>query len=123
MFGPRASFAMAAALVAAVFLLLAPPVLAGPTYHAPQPQPAPHHPAAPPRPLGASYAMGSPVTVSVVVAPAPRPPEPAFYVNLRGPDGVVRRFPVEGGRAAIQAPPVVVLRPGESVTLHLQAVR
>jgi hypothetical protein len=63
------------------------------------------------------------VTLSVVVTPAPRPAVAPYYVDLRGPDGQVRRFPVEGGRAAIQAPPVVVLRPGETLTLRLQATK
>jgi hypothetical protein len=57
------------------------------------------------------------VRVSVVVTPQ-RPAAP-YYVNIRGPDGQVRRFPVEGGRGAIQTPSAVVLRPGASVTFWL----
>jgi hypothetical protein len=59
-----------------------------------------------------------PVSVSVVVqTPAPPAKEP-LEVDLVGPDGQVRRFPVEGGPAAIQYRRVV-LRPGEAVTIHL----
>src|SRR5262245_4055345 len=40
-------------------------------------------------------------TVSVAVTPAaPQPAGPPVFVNLRGPDGQVRRFPVEGGLKA-----------------------
>jgi hypothetical protein len=59
-------------------------------------------------------AVASTVSV-VVVTPAQAAPEP-FDVALRGPDGQVRRFPVEGGREAIQTRQVV-LRPGETVTI------
>jgi hypothetical protein len=45
------------------------------------------------------------------------------YVNLRGPDGQVRRFPVEGGRQAIQSPQVIVLRPGSTVTVRVLVSR
>jgi hypothetical protein len=119
MSGRSAAFVTAAALVVTAFLLSAPPLAAGPTYHAPPAQPVIRPPAPSPRPV--AYGVGRPVTVVVAVEPAPRPAVPPYYVNLRGPDGRVRRFPVEGGRAAIQAPEVVVLRPGESVTVHLQA--
>ena len=46
-----------------------------------------------------------------------QPPSKPFYVDLRGPNGQVQRFPVEGGRAAIQYRQVVV-RPGEMLTIH-----
>jgi hypothetical protein len=58
-----------------------------------------------------------PVNVSVAVTPPPAAKE-VVYVNLRGPDGQVRRFPVEGDREAIQSPQVIVLRPGASVTIR-----
>jgi len=38
-------------------------------------------------------------------------------VELLGPDGLVRRFPVEGGTAAIQYRNVV-LRPGGMLTIN-----
>jgi hypothetical protein len=56
------------------------------------------------------------VTVEVPAQPAKEP----VYVDLRGPDGQVRRFLVEGGREAIQYRQVT-LRPGESVTIRLAA--
>jgi hypothetical protein len=43
-----------------------------------------------------------------------------YYVTLRGPDGQVRRFPVEGGPASIHYTQVVV-RPGQSVTIQVAA--
>jgi hypothetical protein len=62
------------------------------------------------------------VAISVAVTP-PQTAQDQVYVNLRGPDGEVRRFPVEGGRAAIQSSPAVVLRPGQSVTIRWMAAR
>jgi hypothetical protein len=62
----------------------------------------------------------SPLTVSVVVTPPPRPVAEPLAVDIRSPDGEVRRYPVEGGRAAIQSGQVV-LRPGESVTIQWRA--
>ena len=61
--------------------------------------------------------------VSVIVTTPVQPTAAPVYVDIRGPDGQVRRFPVEGGRAAIQAAPAVVLRPGQSVTIRWMAAR
>jgi hypothetical protein len=73
-----------------------------------------------PAPVVAARAAASTVTVSLAVpAQVPAPSEPA-YISLRGPDGQVRRFAVEGGSEAL-ATRVVVLRPGESVTIRLAA--
>jgi len=58
----------------------------------------------------------SAITISIVVE-APRPVTAPLTVDLRGPDGQVRRFPVEGGREAIQVQSVTV-RAGESVTIR-----
>jgi hypothetical protein len=63
----------------------------------------------------------APVTISVVVTEPVRPATEQMRVDLRGPDGQVRSFALEGGRDAIQSQPVVVLRPGESVTIRLAA--
>jgi hypothetical protein len=63
-----------------------------------------------------------PLEATVIVVPAARPldaPAPAL-VNVRGPDGTVRSFPIEGGLAAIKVQTVVV-HAGESVTLRLPA--
>jgi hypothetical protein len=60
----------------------------------------------------------APVTISVTpTAPAEND---AAYISLRGPDGQVRRFAVEGGAEAVSTR-VVVLRPGESLTIRLTA--
>jgi hypothetical protein len=56
-------------------------------------------------------------SVRVVVTRAARAPAPE-YVTLRGPDGVVRTFPLEGGREAIVVREVT-LRPGEQLTLNV----
>jgi hypothetical protein len=62
-----------------------------------------------------------PLSVSVAVAvPAAREESPSVLVDLRGPGGEVRTFPLEGGREAVQTRQVIV-RPGESVTFRLVA--
>jgi hypothetical protein len=58
----------------------------------------------------------SSVTISVVVTAPNQPAKAPAYVDLRGPDGKVRRFPVEGGQAAIQTRQLV-LHAGQSLTL------
>jgi hypothetical protein len=63
-----------------------------------------------------------PVTISFIMAPAQPATEPV-YVDLRGPDGQVRRFPVEGGREAIRYQQSVVLRPGNSLTIQWVAAK
>jgi hypothetical protein len=71
-----------------------------------------------PAPVQVVRAAPSPVTISLTVpAPASASSEPA-YISLRGPDGQVRRFAVEGGAEAVSSR-VVVLRPGESLTIRL----
>jgi hypothetical protein len=61
-----------------------------------------------------------PVQVSITV-PAAVAPDTAFAA-IRGPDGQLRYFPVEGGRQGLQTR-VIVVRPGESVTVQLPAPR
>jgi hypothetical protein len=107
----RVPFVKGAVLAAAAFLLMAPQVLAGPATRAgsrtvtpPQPSPATAVRVAPPA-----------ITIALVVEP-PRATTKPLTVGLRGPDGQVRRFPVEGGREAIQVRSVI-LRSGESVTI------
>jgi hypothetical protein len=56
-----------------------------------------------------------------VTRPAPTPAPGALTVDLRGPDGVLRSFPVEGGRASIQQTQEVVVRPGASATIRVTA--
>ena len=103
----------AALLSAAALLLLSAPARAGKQSTAPTwPPPSNHRTTA-----TVVQATAAPVTVSVEVTP-PQAAKEVMYVNLRGPDGQVRRFPVEGGREAIQSPQVIVLRPGASVTVR-----
>jgi len=102
----------AAVLVAAVFLATPAAVEAGDRVHAASrpiigaaPAPAP------------AIRVGPPLAFSLVVRLfEPIAPEPAS-ITLRGPDGSVRRFAVEGGHDAIDVPRVV-LRPGDSLTLR-----
>jgi hypothetical protein len=56
--------------------------------------------------------------MTIVVAAPQRRTSQGMQVSLRGPDGQVRQFALEGGRAAIQYQPEFVLRPGESVTIQ-----
>jgi hypothetical protein len=58
--------------------------------------------------------------MSVVVTVPAQPTTEPVYVDIRGPDGQVRSYEVEGGREAIQYRQVVV-RPGGSVTIRLVA--
>jgi hypothetical protein len=101
------------ALVAAL-LLTAPRALAGEHVRAghqtTRPQPAP---------VVVARSAPAPVTISLTV-PAPATPGAAdgAYISLRGPDGQLRRFAVEGGAEAVSSR-VVVLRPGESLTIRL----
>lgn len=67
-------------------------------------------------PTSAGSAATPPVRVTVSV---PVSSDTAF-VAIRGPGGEVRYFPVEGGRATL-ATRVVVVRPGEPVTIRFPA--
>jgi hypothetical protein len=76
-----------------------------------------------PSPAPASVVRAAPIRMTIQVAPAaPQPTKAPLEVNLRGPDGQVRRFPVEGGYAAIRWTQVVI-RPGQSVTIRWMAAR
>ena len=104
-----------AALVAAL-LLTGPLALAGEHARAGNQSPARSQPA----PAPAVHVAAVPVTISLT-APAPtQAATETAYINLRGPDGQLRRFPVEGGAAELQSR-VVVLRPGESLTIQWTA--
>jgi hypothetical protein len=106
-------FVKEAMLLAAAFLFVVPQVLAGDKEHAAnQPTTRSHLASAP-----VARAVSRAVAISVVVTMPVQPAKEPYYVNLRGPDGQVRRFPVEGGRAAIQYRQVV-LHPGEMLTIH-----
>jgi hypothetical protein len=105
----------AALLSAAAFLLMAPQVVAGVVHTGSQSTTRPA-----PVPAPAARQLPPPVTISVAVtAPAEAAPQPA-NLSLRGPDGQIRRFAVEGGADALPSR-VVILRPGESLTIPLAA--
>jgi hypothetical protein len=101
------------AVLAATFLLLAPEVLAGDRVHAGNRTAVPSRSAASPG-VAAVPLLG---TFAVTVATLPQPTKEAVFVDIRGADGQVRRFPVEGGRAAIQYREGF-LRPGQMLTIR-----
>ena len=102
-----------AVLFAAALLITAPTALAGDRVHAgKQTTSAQNAPA-----VVTKAAMQS-IVLSVVTTKAPQPANERAFVDLRGPDGQVRRFPVEGGPEAIEVSRLV-LRPGQTLTIHL----
>jgi hypothetical protein len=61
-----------------------------------------------------------PLGLSIAVStPADRPEDEPVVVDIQGPDGKVRAFPLEGGRETVRVRQVVV-RPGETVTLRVR---
>jgi hypothetical protein len=111
-------FVTEAVLIAAVFLFVVPQARAGDKDHSPMPRLVYLQPAPPP----IARAMPQTASYSAVVNMPVQPPSKPFYVDLRGPDGRVRRFPVEGGPAAIRYRQVV-LHPGETLTIHWVAAK
>jgi hypothetical protein len=109
------AIAKAVLLSAAALLVLAPPVLGGVVHSgngsssSPAPAPAP---AVRPPPAA--------VTISIAVPMPAQDTAQSAYLNLRGPSGQVRRFAVEGGAEQLSAR-VVILRPGQSVTIPVVA--
>jgi hypothetical protein len=110
-----------AALAAATLLLIAPQVHAGPAVRAGDAHNA-MQPSPPPQLVPVIQVVQVPVLVSVAVTVVPQPAVESVQVNLRGPGGELRRFPVEGGRQAIQYEQIV-LRPGQSVTIRWVAAK
>jgi len=111
-----ACFVKLAALVAGALLLTATPVLAGDRVHAPSQTVSRSQPRSVPflRPVLL------PVTISLSLVD---PAQAAFetpYITLRGPDGLLRRFALEGGPDEVSSR-VVVLQPGQSLTVRLTA--
>jgi hypothetical protein len=108
-------------------LLTANRATAGDRYHAPSrgygsvatsaPAPAPPRAPAPfvPRP---AQPAGVTIVYDIPAAPPPSATAPSMYVDIREPGGAVRTLPLEGGPEAIQTRDVIV-RPGESVRIHL----
>jgi len=103
-------------LVAA--LLLGAPALAGDRVRAPSRPTTGAQPASAP----VARVPAQPVTISFVVTQPSQPAREPLSVALRGPDGQVRRFVVEGGLSAIQYRQVV-LRPGQSVSIRWMAAK
>ena len=101
-------------LVMAALVLAAPELPAKSYRSSVRPVPAPAAPTSSRPPATSSVAI-------LVASPQESAPRP-MYVDLRGPDGQIRRFRVEGGRAAIQSGQVV-LRPGESLTILLRPAK
>jgi hypothetical protein len=102
-------FVRGSGLVAAV-LLVASAGLAGEHVRAGKQSAAPSQ-ASPP----AVRVMPS-VTISLVTLPPAQAASEAASIKLRGPDGQLRRFPLEGGAPEL-ALRVIVLRPGQSLTI------
>jgi hypothetical protein len=94
-------------------LFVVPQVLAGDRYHTAKPPP----PRPQPVPISVALAKPQSMAFSAVVTMPVQPAKEPIYVNLRGPDGQVSRFLVEGGRSAIQYRQVVV-HPGETLTIR-----
>jgi hypothetical protein len=115
------SLVKGAVLVGATFLLTAPQVLAGASMRAGDAHNA-MQPSPPPQPVPVVRVVPVPAVVSVAVTVAPQPATGSIQVNLRGPDGQLRRFPLEGGREAIEYEQIV-LRPGQSVTIRWVAAK
>jgi len=71
-----------------------------------------------PAPAFVARPAPGPVSISITMAGAPATAtNEAAYVNLRGPDGQLRRFAVVGGPQALSSR-VIVLRPGESLSIQ-----
>jgi hypothetical protein len=78
------------------------------------------HPAIRPAATVSSRVISAPQSVTIAMTPAAAK-EPV-YVELRGPDGRLQTFPLEGGAEAITYTNVV-LHAGQSVTVHLVAAK
>ena len=100
-------------VLSAALLLTAAPALAGDRVRAANHLTYPSKPAAP-----VVARAGTPVTIQIAVATVAEPAAAAAVIKLRGPDGQVRSFPVEGGTEGL-ASRIIILRPGESITLRL----
>jgi hypothetical protein len=117
----------APALLAAAFLLAASQALAGGGVRTGPGWSSPQLSGSPPRrsqlvPAAQARIGQQPVTVAVGLAAPSQPATESAYVNLRGPDGQVRRFPLEGGRAAIRSSQVIIYA-GQSVTIQWVAAK
>lgn len=61
----------------------------------------------------------APLQVTITLPPTAQPlAPPAGAVAIKGPDGTIRHFPVEGGRQTLESR-VIVVRPGEHATIRV----
>jgi hypothetical protein len=67
-------------------------------------------------------APAEPVTPNVVVSIGEPTTNQSALVDIRGPDGKVRSFPLAGGYEVIK-PRTIVLRPGDSLTIQFAGAR
>ncbi len=109
----RSSLVVKTALCVTAFLLSTSLALAG--EHVRSPKPTATSPAV-------VRTVGQPVTYSVTVKPV-EPPKAPVFVNLRGPDGKVRRFPLEGDIVVLSPGSQVSVRPGRSLTIWWMAAK
>jgi hypothetical protein len=88
--------------------------------HGPRATTSPAAPAArPPVRVQADDTTPAPVQVTITLPPTARPLAPqAGAVAIKGPDGTIRHFPVEGGRQTLESR-VIVVRPGERATIRV----
>jgi len=113
----RVTFIAKSMLFVAAWLLLGNPAEAGDVYRASR-----HDNSASPK-VTAPVARAAALPISITIAPAsPQPAAEPFIVGIRGPDGTLRRFSVEGGESAIVIRQVVV-RSGTSITIEWRAAK
>ncbi len=110
MFSRSISIMTKAALCVPTFLLFSAPILAGDRVHSA------------PRPAVASTTVFRAVKPTSAVSITLKSADPAkapVFVSLRGPDGNVRSFPLEGDVVVLSSP--VVVRAGKSLTIYWMA--
>ena len=73
-------------------------------------------------PAVVTTAAQQPIVLSIGTRKATETSTTKTFVDLRGPDGQIRRFPVEGGPEVIEVRRLV-LRPGDSVTIQIAVAR
>jgi hypothetical protein len=115
----KPSLVFVAALFGLALIVMSPQAQAGGTYGPPSLTRVPTTPT--PAAVSAARPSFSTVTITVTPVQVPATEEP-LVVSIRGLDGSVRRFPVEGGTAAIQTEQIT-LRAGQSVTVQWRAAK
>jgi hypothetical protein len=110
----RISIFSKTALSVSAFLLFCVPIFAGDRVHSAQQRPQVAVSAPTARPASNSGT----VTVTVKTADATQAPK---MVTLRGPDGKIQQFPLEGEVVVLTSP--VVLRSGKTLTIYWMAAK